>query len=80
MEKMHNEELHNLYSSPNIVRMIKSRMVRWARHVARMEELRYSYKVLVKKTETKRPFRKTVRRWQGSIKMDLKKVGWEGVD
>jgi hypothetical protein len=53
--KMHNKELHNLYSSPNIIRMIKSRRIRWARHVARMGEKRNAYRILAGKPEGKRP-------------------------
>jgi hypothetical protein len=53
--KLHNDELHNLYSSPNIVRVIKSRRMRWARHVARMEKGRGIYRVLVRRPELERP-------------------------
>jgi hypothetical protein len=53
--KLHNEELHNLYSSPNIIRMIKSRKMRWTGHVARMGETRNAYRILVGKPEGKRP-------------------------
>jgi hypothetical protein len=53
--KMHNEELHNLYSSPNIIRMVKSRRMRWTAHVARMTEKRNAYMILVGKPEGKRP-------------------------
>ena len=73
--KLHNEELNDLYSSPNIVRVIKSRRLRWARHVARMEEGRGVHKVLVGKPEGKRPLRRLRRRWEDNIKMDK----WEGV-
>jgi hypothetical protein len=52
---LHNEELHNLNSSPNIIRMTKSRMMRWAGHVARMRANRYAYRILVRKSEGKRP-------------------------
>jgi hypothetical protein len=61
--KLHSEELHNLYSSPDIVRQIKSRRMRWAGHVARMGEGRKLYKVLVGKPEGKRPLGKPRRRW-----------------
>jgi hypothetical protein len=54
-KKLHNEELHNLYSSPSIIRMIKSRRMRWAGHAARMEENRNAYRILVGKAEAKRP-------------------------
>jgi hypothetical protein len=69
--KLHNDELHGLYSSPNIVRVIKSRRMRWARHVARMGEGR----VLVGKPEGKRPLGKPRRRWEDNIKMDLRGIG-----
>jgi hypothetical protein len=75
--KLHNDELHNLYSSTNIVRVIKSR-VRWAGHVARMEEGRRAYRVLVRRPEGKRPLGRLRRRWEDNIKMDLRKVGIDG--
>ena len=73
--KLHNEELNDLYPSPNNVRMIKSRRLRWAGHVARMEEGRGVYKVLVGKPEGKRPGGRPRRRWEDNIKMDLEEVG-----
>ena len=73
--KLHNEELNDLYPSPNIVRVIKSRRMRWAVHVARMEEGRGVYKVLVVKPEGKRPLGRPRRRWEYNIKMDLEEVG-----
>jgi hypothetical protein len=57
--RLHNEELHNLYASPNIIKMIKSRRMRWALHVARMGEMRNSCKIFIGDPEGKRPFRKT---------------------
>ena len=72
--KLHNEEL-NLYSSPNIVRVTKSRRMRWAGHVARMVEGRGVHKVLVGKPEGKRPLGRPIRRWGDNIKMDLQEVG-----
>jgi hypothetical protein len=78
--KLHNEELHNLKSSPNIIRMIKSRKMRWAGHVARMGETRNAYRILVGKPEGKRPLGIPRRRWVDNIKMDLREIGWDGVD
>jgi hypothetical protein len=69
--KLHNEELHNLYSSPSIIRMIKSRRMRWAGHVARMGETRNAYRILVGKPEGKRPLGRPKRRWMDNIKMDF---------
>jgi hypothetical protein len=78
--KLHNEELHNLYSSPNITRMIKSsRWMRWAGHVARMGEPRNAYRILVGKPEGKRPLGRPRRRWVDNIKTDLRKTGWDGI-
>jgi hypothetical protein len=71
--KLHNEELNDLYSS-NIVRVIKSRRMRWAGHVARMEERKGVYRILVRKSEEKRPLGRHRRRWEDNIKMDLQKV------
>jgi hypothetical protein len=70
--KLHNEELHNLYSSPSIIRMIKSRRMRWAGHVARMGEKRNAYRVLVRNLEGKGPLGRPRRRWVDNIKMDLR--------
>jgi hypothetical protein len=78
--KLHNDELHNLYSSPDIIRQIRSRPVRWAGHVARMVEERQLYKVLVGKPEGKRPLGRPRRRWEDGIKMDLREIGFGGVD
>jgi hypothetical protein len=70
--KLHNEELHNLYSYPDIIRQVKSRRIRWAGHVARMGEERNVYKVLVGKPEGKRPLGRPRRRWEDGISMDLR--------
>jgi len=72
---LQNEELNDLYSSPNIVRVIKSRRMRWAGHVARMGEERRVYRVLVGKREGRRPLGRPRRRWVDNIKMDLQDVG-----
>ena len=77
--KLHNEELRDLYSVPNIVRVVKSRRMRWAGHVARMGEWRGVHRVLVGKPEGKRPLGRPRRRWEDNIKMDLREVG-EGGD
>jgi hypothetical protein len=76
--KLHSGELHNLYSSPYIIRQIKSRRMRWTGHVARMGEGRNVYRVLVGKPTGKRPLGKPRHRWDG-IRMDLREIGWEGV-
>jgi hypothetical protein len=78
--KLHNEELHNLYSSPNIIRMIKSRRMRWAEHVSRMGEKRNAYRILVGNPEGKRPLGRPRRRWMDNIKMNLREIGWDGGD
>jgi len=78
--KLHNEELNVLYSSPNIVWVIKSRRMRWAGHVARMGEGRGVYRVLVGKLEGKRPLGRPRYRWEYNIKMDLQELGCEGMD
>jgi hypothetical protein len=76
--KLHNRELHNLYSSPDIIKQIKSRRMRWAGHVARMGEGRNVCRVLVRKPEGKRPLERPRRRWEDRIKMDLEENGWGG--
>ena len=72
--KLHNEELNDLYCSPNIVRVIKSRRMRWARHVARVGEGRGVHRVLVGKSQGERPLGRPRRRWEDSIKTDLLEV------
>jgi hypothetical protein len=74
--KLHNGDLHNLYSSPDIIRQIKSRRMKWTGHVARMGEGRNVYRVLVGKPEGKRPFERSSRRWEDGIRMDLREIGW----
>jgi len=76
--KLHNEELRDLYSLPNIVRMVKSRRMRWAGHVARMGEGRGVHRVLVGKPEGKRPMGRPRRGWEDNIKMDVWEVGGGG--
>jgi hypothetical protein len=78
--KMHNEELHNLYSYPDIIRQVKSRRMRWAGNVPRMGEERKVYKVLVGKPEGKRPLGRPRPRWEDGIRMDLRETGLGGVD
>jgi hypothetical protein len=78
--KLHNDELHDLYSSLIIVRMIKSRRMRWAGNVARAGEGRGAYKVLVGRPEGKRPLGRPRRRWEDNIKMDLREIGIDGVN
>jgi hypothetical protein len=78
--KLHNDELHNLYSSPNIVRVIKSRRMRWAGHMARMGEVRSVYRVLVGRPEGKRPLGIPRRRWEDNIKMDLMEIVLDGAN
>jgi hypothetical protein len=78
--KLHNEELHNLYSSPSIIGIIKSRRMKWTEHVARMGEKRNVYRLLVGKPEGKRPLRRLRRRWVDIIKMDLLEIGLNVVD
>jgi hypothetical protein len=78
--KLHNEELHNLYSSPSIIRMIESRRMRWVGHVARMGAKRNAYRILVGNSEGKRPLGRPRRRWVDNIKMDLGEIGWDGMD
>jgi hypothetical protein len=77
---LHNDELHNLYSSLNIVRVIKSRRMRWVGHVARMGEGRGVYRVLIGRTKGKRPLGRPKRRWEDNIKMDLREIGIDGAN
>jgi hypothetical protein len=79
-KRLHNKELYALYSSPNIIRVIKSRRLRWAGNVARMGERRGVYRALVGKPEARRPFGRPGRRWEDNIKMGLREVGWGSVD
>jgi hypothetical protein len=78
--KLHNEELRDLYSSPNIMRIIKLRRMRWVGHVARMGEKRTSYRLLVGKPDGMKPLGRPRRRWVDNIRLDLGEVGWGDVD
>jgi hypothetical protein len=78
--KLHNEELHGLYSSPSTVRVIKARRMRWAGHVARMGEMRGAYNILVGRPEGRRPLGRPRRRWEDNIKMDRREIGFGDVD
>ena len=75
LRRLHNEELNDLYSSPNIVRVIKSRRMRWAGHVARMGEEKGVYRILAGKPEGKIPLGRPRCRWVDNIRMDLQEVG-----
>ncbi|KAJ4431144.1 hypothetical protein ANN_19739 [Periplaneta americana] len=78
--KLHNTELHALYSSPDIIRNIKSRRLRWSGHVARRGESRNEYRVLVGRPEGKRPLGRPRRRWEDNIKIKLREVGYDDRD
>jgi hypothetical protein len=79
--KLHSEELHNLYSSPNIIRQIKSRWMRWVGHMAHMGEDRKVYKVLVAKPKGKSALRRTSCRWKDGIRMYLsREIVWGCVE
>jgi hypothetical protein len=79
--KLQTKELYALYSSPNIIRVTKSRRLIWAEHVARMRESRGPYRVLVEKRDGRRPLGRPRRRWENNIKMDLRDVEWgHGLD
>jgi hypothetical protein len=78
--KLHNEELEDLYTSPSVIRIVKSRRTRWAGHVARLGEKRNVYRLLVGKPEGKRPLGRPRRRWMDNNTMDLVVIGWGGVD
>jgi hypothetical protein len=78
--KLHNDELHSLYSSPNIVRVIKSRRMRWVGHGTRMGEGRGVYRVLVGRPQGKRSLGRPRHRWEDNIKLDLREMGIEGAN
>jgi hypothetical protein len=77
--KLHNEELHNVHSSPSAIRMSKSRIMRWVGHVARKREKRNAHRILVGNPEGKRPLGRSKRRWEDNIEMDLRGIGWCGM-
>jgi hypothetical protein len=78
--KLHNEELHDLYFLPSIIRIMKARRMRWAGHVTRIGENRNAYRLLVGKAERRRPLGRPRSRWLDKIRMDLVEVGWGDVD
>jgi hypothetical protein len=78
--KLHNEELRDLYSSPSIIRIIKSRRMRWAGHVVRLGQKRNAYRLQVGQPEGKRPLERPRHTWVDNIRMDLGEVGWGNVD
>jgi hypothetical protein len=78
--RLHNKELHVLCFSPNIIRVIKSRRMRWAGHVARMGERKGAHRILVEKDHGKRSLERPRLRWDDNIKMDFQNVGWGGME
>jgi hypothetical protein len=74
--RLHNEEIHNLYTSPSIIMVIKSRTMRMAEHVARMGKMRNAYKILVGKPEGRRPLGRPRSSWKDNVRVDLKEIGW----
>jgi hypothetical protein len=78
--KLHNEELHNLYCSPSVIRMTKSKRMSWAGNVARMGEKRNAYRILVGKPKGKRPLGSPRCRWEDNIRINLREIGWGGMD
>jgi hypothetical protein len=79
LRSLHNEELHNFHISPRIIRVIRSRRMRWVGCVSYMVERGNAYKVLVRKPEVKRPLGRHRRRWEANIRMDLMEIGWDGL-
>jgi hypothetical protein len=76
----HNEQLRNFHFLSSIIRMITSRMMRWAGYVARLGKKRNAYSVLIEKPERRRQLRRPRRRWENDIEMDLREIGWGGMD
>jgi hypothetical protein len=80
VRKLQNEELNNLHFSPSIIRIIKSRNMRWEGHIARMWPKTNAYRMLVGKSEGGRSLGRQRRRWVNNIKMDHREIGWGGMD
>jgi hypothetical protein len=78
--KLHNKELHNMYSSPDIIKQIKSRRMRWVGHVARMGKERKVYRFLVGKPKGKTPLGRPRRKWEDGIRIDLRETGWGSIE
>ena len=79
--RLHSEELYDLFSLPNIIRVIKSRVMRWAEHVASMGQRRGTFKVMMWRTDGNRQLGRARRRWKNNIKMNLQEIGWrDGLD
>jgi hypothetical protein len=78
--KLHNKELHDLYSSPSIISVVRSRRMKWAGHVTGMGEKRNAYRLLMGKPEGKRPLGRPRQRWVDNIRMDIVEVGWGDMD
>jgi hypothetical protein len=78
--QLHNEELHNLHSSPSTITMIKSKRMRWAGHVAQTRSKRNAYRILVGKPQGKRPLGRPRRKSMDNVKTDLREIGWGGMD
>ena len=79
MERLHSEEFYVLYFLPHIIRVVKSGRMRWSGHVARMRERRGAYRILVGRSEGKRPFGRSARKLEGNIKADLQEMRWGGM-
>jgi hypothetical protein len=77
--RLHNEDLCNLYASPYIIRVTRTRRMRWARHVTCRAEMRNTHSILVGKSEEERPLKRPRCRWEDNVTIDVKEIGWEGV-